>query len=263
MKEFYNSLLCDKKPYFFKHLYKTEAKKYSQFKQSVDLKCYSIWDITLKQLLEKEDKTEEQEKFIHDFNTKNGFINSDCELNRICKYIESIHFDIKKKIREDDLFDYSFFITDDIDFNIDTYNTIYTKLNNLMASNKTLIIDKQEKQQNNYADNINRINFKKIEFITSLQAFKDEIFTNICSNKYEVVNYLIKIFYEDKKTLNKANLWRLCGLELYEIAYEKNNGIINVPKMNNNGDIIFWNNKFSPIIVDLKEEYELHDKNIR
>ena len=74
IKEFYNSLLCDKKPYFFKHLYKTEAKKYSQFKQSVDLKCYSLWDITLKQLLEKEDRTEEQEKFIQDFNTKNGFI---------------------------------------------------------------------------------------------------------------------------------------------------------------------------------------------
>ena len=177
------------------------------------------------------------------------------------EYIESIHFNVKKKIREDNLFDYKFFITDNIEFNQETYNEIYNKLNTLMATNKTLIVNKQESQQNS-ENNFNKIDFKKMEFITSLQAFKDELFSTICSNKYEVVNYLIKIFYEEKKTLNKANLWRLCGQELYEIAYEKNNGIIDIPKRDDKGDIRFWNKDFSVITVDLKEENELHDTNI-
>ena len=129
-----------------------------------------------------------------------------------------------------------------------------------MATNKTLIINTQESQQS-CENNFNKIDFKKMEFITSLQAFKDELFSTICSNKYEVVNYLIKIFYEDKKTLNKANLWRLCGQELYEIAYEKNNGIINIPKRDNNGNIKFWNKNFSVITINLKEEHH-NDTNI-
>lgn len=130
-----------------------------------------------------------------------------------------------------------------------------------MSTNKTLIVNKQEAQQNS-ENNFNKIDFKKMEFITSLQAFKDELFSTICSNKYEVVNYLIKIFYEDKKTLNKANLWRLCGQELYEIAYKKHNGIIDIPKRDDKGDIRFWNKNFSVITVDLKEEHELNDTNI-
>ena len=63
-------------------------------------------------------------------------------------------------------------------------------------------------------------------------------------------------------TLNKANLWRLCGQELYEIAYKKHNGIIDIPKRDDKGDIRFWNKNFSVITVDLKEDDELNDTNM-
>lgn len=242
-KEFYNSILCDKKPYFFKYVYKTENKKYNQYYKKVDLRCYSLYSMTLKELLQVQNKTEDQKEFIKSFKEKNGFINTDCEMNRICWYIEDVFKDINKKVRDDSQFDYSYFITPNIEFNKKRYKEISDflvkylskKRNDIGQKNKQLF--SEEKLSNNQV-----VEEDKNMWI---QALKNELYQKYCSNGYELTNYLIKFFYEDKKNFTKGTLWKLCGDILYSIALEKSKGIINIPVKDNKGDIEFWFDKFS------------------
>lgn len=259
-KEFYNSLLCDKKPYFFRYVYKTENKKYNQYCKKVDLKCYSKFDITLKELIQKENKTEEQQEFLKIFEEKNGFINSACEMNRICWHIEDIFKDINKKVRDGSKFDYTYFITEDIEFDKKKYNQIRDyltlclnkKRNDMGQKNKQLF--SSEKLTGNNSDTEDKH--------TWIQFLKNELYEKYCSNGYELVNYLIKFFYEDKKNFSKNTMWKICGDVLYQISLNKSNGKIIAPIKDKNGNIYFWFDKFSMQSINLREEVLTDDKNI-
>lgn len=256
-KEFYNSILCDKKPYFFRYVYKTENKKYNQYYKKVDLRCYSLYDITLKELLQKTNRTKEQEDFIKSFKDKNGFINSDCEMNRICWYIEDVFKDINKNVRNGSNFDYKYFLTKDIPFDQKKYDEIKNflclclnkKRDTIGQNNKKIFSD--EKLINN-KDNINDTN-------TWIQSIRNELFQKYCSDEYELVNYLLKFFYEDKKNFSKGTLWKICGDVLYNITLKKSNGQIIVPIKDKNGNIEFWFDKFSIKNIDLNKEVEIND----
>lgn len=252
-KEFYNSILCDKKPYFFRYVYKTENKKYNQYYKKVDLRCYSLYDMTLKELLQKEDKTEEQKSFIESFKSKNGFINSECEMNRICWYIEEVFKDINKKARDGSSFDYTYFIKEDVEFNEKKYNQIKEFL--ILCLNKKR--DNTGQQNKKIFSEEKLVNSKEITEDKNIwiQDIKNELYQKYCSDGYELTNYLIKFFYEDKKNFSKNTLWKLCGDILYNIAYEKSKGKIIAPIKDKNGDIEFWFDRFSmqPIILNKEE----------
>ena len=257
IKTFYNSLLCDRKPYFFQHLYKTEKKRYSYYKKVVDARCHATFRLTLKQLLEKENKTPEEELFIENFHKNNKFINSDCELNKICRHIENTNFKIKEKVRDTKDFDYNFFIDDTIPFNNKTYKKLFNLLNDAMCftSGKCHI----ENSGDNHIDS-NEYKDQHTDFIT---VVKDKLYEEVTSNKYELVNYLIKFFYEDKKTFTKNTLWKLCGDTLYDIAINKCGHNITFVKRDKDGPIKFWNDYFSPVSLYLKQEGdEENDKDI-
>lgn len=260
VKEFYNSILCDKKPYFFRYVYKTENKKYNQYYKKVDLRCYSLYDITLKELLQKRDKTKEQEDFIQSFKDRNGFINTDCEMNRICWYIEDIFKDINQKVRDGSSFDYTYFVTDNIEFDEKKYNQIKEFLILCLSKKRDNIGQKNKKifSEEKLINSKELIDDKNVW----TQDIKNELYQKYCSNSYELTNYLIKFFYEDKKSFNKGTLWKLCGDVLYSIALQKSNGNINVPIQDKNGDINFWFDKFSIKSIILKKEEDDNDKDI-
>ena len=256
-KEFYNSILCDKKPYFFKYVYKTENKKYNQYYKKVDLRCYSLYNMTLRELLSKEDRTLEQEEFIKNFKDKNGFINTECEMNRICWYIEDVFKDINNKVKDNSKFNYNYFITPNINFNETTYKKISEfliqflskKRNDVGQKNKQLF--SEEKLSNNSIIDDDKNSWT--------QTLKNELYQKYCSNGYELTNYLIKFFYEDKKNFTKSTLWKICGDILYNICLQKSNGEINIPIRDKFGDIEFWFDRFSQKHILLNEGSDNND----
>lgn len=256
LKEFYNSLLCDRKPYFFRYLYKTEAKKYSLYYNKVEFRCYSLFDMTFKELQKLENKTPEQIQFLKDAENKNGFINSDCELNRICKYIENIDFNSKQKIRDDSLFDYKAFLSTDVEFN----NCIYKKFVDLIEMFNDSQKFNTNRCSNNYVfpDEFDENTLNK--FDSYVDKFQNVLYEQISSNEKELVNYFIKYYYEDKKGASKNTMWKLIGDKIYNVAFNKSNKLIYIPKKNKNGDIDFLHNSFSIIKIDLKENQD--DTNI-
>ena len=187
-KEFYNSILSDRKPYFFKYLYAQEKKRLNEYNKSFEQKLYRIIGIHLKDLLELKNPTPYQQYLIDNYYKYNGFINSNCEMNRICKYIESIDFEIKQNIRDTSQFDYKTLMNPTVEWNAERYKTIKLVMEKFM---KFLYIDYKKNDNNEYnqikeTSYDNDIFSKRIAFS---QFFKLELLTKYCSNEIELIIY--------------------------------------------------------------------------
>ena len=123
-KEFFNSILVEKKPYFFKYLYKDSRVAYNKFLREEE-SYRQIYGIDLSSIQSKDESelTEKEKYYLASMNYRNPLIESDCEMNRICRYLESVDFDIKHpKEHHDDI--YKLYMCDGIEKNINTYNSV-------------------------------------------------------------------------------------------------------------------------------------------
>ena len=94
-KYYHNSLVIAKKPYFFRYLYtelntsyKVHEKKYNEL-----AKC--MFRTKLKDLLVKENKTQEEKVFVKRYHKFSPVINTNCTMNVLCHMIEDVDFDIQ------------------------------------------------------------------------------------------------------------------------------------------------------------------------
>ena len=102
-KEFYNSLVVDKKPYFFKYKYKQLTKDLNEYNKTANENSILRFSKTLDELLETYKKDEnllsnDELTFLDYYSHFLPVLDTPCSMNKICKYIESIDFGIKKKI---------------------------------------------------------------------------------------------------------------------------------------------------------------------
>ena len=118
-KDFYNSILINKYPYFFKYLYKDARRKYKKYCDENEVTCHQKFKMSYKKLTELKRLLPEQKEFINNYNKYMPLTLSDSPMNLLCQYIEGINFDINNKIKE----------TNSVDI-LDLYknkNHLYTK----------------------------------------------------------------------------------------------------------------------------------------
>ncbi len=90
-----NALIVSKKPYFFRYLYPQLNQKYKQFEASYNQISRDMFGIKFKKLFKKEDKTEEEKDLIRKYQKYSPLITSDCTMNRLCRTLEDVDFDLK------------------------------------------------------------------------------------------------------------------------------------------------------------------------
>jgi hypothetical protein len=110
------------------------------------------------------------------------------------------------------------------------YKKIMKQLKNINNLNNT---DVKNKYDENKAQEVNVI-YKK---------FIDEM-DSICSNTYELVDYLINIFYIECPSSNKDLLWNTYGNIIFENIKIKNQNSILFPFPNKEGKIEYLNQRF-------------------
>ena len=247
-KRFYNAILCDRRPYFFKYLYKSTQKDYRKEYVKKEITCKKKFKMPLKTLINLPEKTPEQQELVNKLEEATKLIYANCEMNRICWYIENIDFQIKKKINDVYDFDYTLLMNNNIIWNEETYNKIkdcFAKkmkifklekeaLHNHMNKTSKMIEETKERTDLFYENLINECSF-------------------ICSNIAELTNYLLKLFYEEKRSWNKAHVWRLCGEQIFKNCLQRCDYKVNIPQRDDNSGILeFCNTLFSIQEVDLK-----------
>jgi len=239
-KELLNNILLDKHPYFFIYLYKNTYNRYKKYVKSNDLSSQQKFGLTLNELLCKQDYNEKEQSFIDAYYKFLPIIDSDSVVNVLCKYIESIDFDIKNKLKINKVINlYQLYMRNDIEKNQETYQKILNEYNFFMK-------ELQDLNNMGINQNINKEQFnEESERVVNniYDDFKNRMF-KICSHGYEITNYLVEIFYCEYKNSNKDILWNSFGQYMYFNVRANNKELVFFPIPNDDGDIIYLNKNY-------------------
>lgn len=242
---FYNKILADKKPYFFRYKYNFLNKEYNEYVKKNNENAQIRFACTLNELLLKEKQreflTEEQQTFLMYYRKFMPVIDSDCVMNKICKHIESIDFKIKQKVKNSSDFDYKTLLSQNFSINKKLYAEIREMVINTINEWQDMI--KYEKMNGIEKNTTSGLSQKKYEKDVQMQVLKEKL-ENICSNEEQLKNHLVYLFYEDRPSLNKAILWNLVGKSIYEGLKERTNYFY-FPVKNKNGTLNFLYEKYS------------------
>jgi len=244
--KFNNSLLCDKHPYFFIYLYRETYKKYKNYCDGYDRLCKTMFKISLSELKNLKRRTIEQRDFLENFNKYLPVVDSPCEMNKICHYMESINFNIKAKLKRDKTCDfYRVYTMKNVaknDLNYQKVKVVVRDLISVLKAKNTTAV------QENKKDKVHDHKEIKDGLIRTAKYKLNEI----SSDKFEITNYLVSIFYEEFPSYNKSILFQLCGKYMVENVKQNKGGKVFIPILDENGSVNFLNQKFKieEILVD-------------
>ena len=153
--------------------------------------------------------------------------------------IESLEsFDIKSKIQSSGNL-YKFLMSGDTIRNDEMYSLVLDRCNKFIDSLRQLtsVGINGRSNSNKYSSDL------KNQLDCLLSVFKDDL-EKICKDEFELVDYLVEIFYIDKPSFNKNLLWGAYGKEIFENVKNNNKGVVVFPIPNKNGDIEYLNQKY-------------------
>jgi len=238
--QIHNHTLLTKKPYFFKYLYDDTKRTYSNYINTVNMNCKNKFFMTTNELENLKRQTIEQKEFIENYYRYMPVTISDSPMNVLCRYIESINFDIKAKLKTDGNNNiYKLYLNNKFEFNQDLYNKVIQVIDDSLKSARYIWASAKN----------NKKDYNNEEKETTPYPLYAEILgsklNELNSNIYELTNYVVKYFYEYKPSSNKDILWSVYGKYIYHNLKQKNNNICYFPFPDDNGDIIYLGKKYS------------------
>lgn len=243
---FNRKLIADKKPYFMQYIYPAEKSKMNEYIKNNNEKCIMRFRITLDELLAKEKKTPEEEKFIHCYYQRLPLGIAPCTINKICWKIEDIFDDLKSC--ESDEFDYSI-----LKSNVEYSNHLYTQIKK--------IYDRYRRETSNYMQFAKSERIKAEERQIQKYIFREEFKRQCleqCPNEDILCNIVLDLCYSKSK-YSKQFAWDVCGEIFIKNLLRRNNYMISYPTLDEDGEIEFGGLHFSmdttkiKVMVDIKE----------
>jgi len=235
-KEFNSSILADKKPYFFIYIYPHIMNKYKRYISNNNTNCNFRFGISLKQLMNKKVKSEEEKEFLISYLGDMPVSMANSTMNRICWKIEN---EFKSPTRKNKLneFDYKIMKSDKwYDKSLkpkisELYNEHNQKVQSHMRRNKSDREDDESKVE------------KRQRFIAEFRKKALEI----CSDIDELTNIVLDICYKEKNKRTKQFIWDVCGEQIIENLLRNNDGKLRFPIQDEDGDIEYGGLRFKEV----------------
>lgn len=239
-KNFLKSIMLDRHPYFFIHLYAKTKKDYKVFMDEYNFSSIHKFGVPLKELLQKENKTLDEQKYIETYYKYLPVIDSKSVMNNICRYIESVDFGIKKHIAMSKSKDVFHLLEGETEIDGKVYAQIETKYKEYkqILSNKKSLNYNSNIGKNKYDENMSQ------ETVSVYGSF-EEIMDVMCESRDELVDYLIYLFYNKYPHDNKDLLWNTYGEVIVERLKNKAKNKVLFPMPDKNGNIEYLHDKFS------------------
>ena len=245
--EFYNRILLNKYPYFFRYRYKKAKDDFKKYEEQCNAECKQKFRIPLEKLLKLEQHTENQQAFLDNYYKYMPVVYSDSPMNLLCRHIENIDFGIRKKIREDGDFDYRLFYDPEHMFTEEEYAIIVQIIKEFKTIAKAVMTQKELYSTTDF----DFAAYNRYRVIC--EAYMEEMESRLCDRKL-IANCFVKYFYEDNPKSNKEFLWDAVGQILFENLRENlGTETILFPFMDPDGDITYLNNRYT------MREVSLHD----
>lgn len=228
--EFNNKLLIEKRPYFMKYLYPTYKAQYKNHKDKYEYICNRQYGIGLDELIRLEHKTEEQQKLIDNYNKFNPFLETDCVMNNICRYMEKevkeIKINVKKKSPDyvfDTLFNKNIEITQE---QINEMEKVYKKYKKQKSNSSAAGLEIQEDRDLPIVE-ISALDYDYIS--TDIQ---------VLANLAVYVNYYL---YPSSP---KDFCWNIFGEGIVLNVYDNSDKKFKMPLLDNNGEISYMGKRY-------------------
>ena len=238
--DFGKSIVANKKPYFFNYIYPHRKRVYDKYIKQTENTCLMRFGLTIDELINLKDKTEEQEQYLKYYYSKMPVSLSKSVMNKICWKVEQ-EFDNYKLTNISD-FNYSILITDS-KYSKGRYNAI-----------KKLYYEYMKKlQQYSQITNSQRVDKEERKIYRQIlkDAFKKKAY-ELCSNTEELCNIIVDICYKNNNS--KQFAWDICGDTIISNLLKENNHKVSYPILDENGNIEFGGCRFSMIIQEVINE---------
>ena len=106
--DFLKSICVDKKPYFMTYVYDDYRAKYNNYMSTARDSAKVNFRKDLEELLESNNRTKEEQKFVDNYYKYSPFGMGLCAMNKICYYMESVFRDYVIELKHEHSFDYRF-----------------------------------------------------------------------------------------------------------------------------------------------------------
>lgn len=233
--KFNNSLLIEKRPVWMRYLYKKYAEKYKLYEDTYENYANTEFGLTLKELLGKENPTEEEAKIVIDYWKYNPFLETSSIMQKISDYMRTSIGPVKSRSKKSDKYDYNILIGRDFVLDANKLNKMAELISDFNSGKKNF---RRYRNEDDHCENIG-------QFIRKYQNMALEISTS----ESELASYAVKVLYE--KSSDKSFVWKCFSNGLIENIISNIGNSIFVPIQDNTGNIEFLGKKYSMIeLVD-------------
>lgn len=232
-KQFYMSIVADKKPYFMNYRYTSMLADFKKYIKNSNLKTTLDFGLSINELIVKEDKTEEENTFLDYFYRLMPVSANNCVSNQICRKIEGEFDDLLKGSLKDMGFDYSI-LKSDAEYTQKQFREV-AKIYTQYAKD---VVEYQKKVSSGKesGETVNMNNRIRID------KFKEKC-QSICTNQYVIANIVLDLCYSNDKS--KRFAWDLYGDVFIDNLLDTHNYEITYPTKCDSGEIEFNGSKFT------------------
>lgn len=243
-REFYRSIVADKKPYFMRYIYPALMKQYNTYIKNTNKNALREFQMTVDEMINLpfNELTDRQAEFLRYYKYRLPVGVGNCVMNKICRRFEDEFDGYIGKHNNEIKFDYRF-MRNDSEYSRSQYNAIKKLYDDYNQRLRSYII---------FADNERVDECDSFTEMSVMNAeFKKECST-VCSNRDVLSNIILDICYTRSST--KRFAWGMCGTDIIHNLLLQNNNIISFPVIDKDGDIKYCCNRFS--VISKKVEVE-------
>lgn len=243
MKNFYRSIVADKKPYFMRYIYPDLMRQYNQYIRNTNRNALREFQMTIDEMsrIPYADLTERQCDFLRYYRVRMPVGTGNCVMNRICKRFEEA-FDGCVSKAADEPFDYSKMKS----------GICYTPAQ-MSAMRK--LYDDYNKRLQSYAIFSKYERVDEDEIVSEFSAMKDEFVREcdeVCQNREVVCDILLDLCY--KRNSSKKFVWDICGEMIIQNLLRNNGNVISAPVLDSNGDVEYCGKRYKVISKVIGED---------
>ena len=245
---FNNSILIDKRPIFMTELYTNYARDYRRHFNNYDFLCRAKFGMDLKDLLlmDKSEMSQRQSDYVDKFVHYNPFLDTDCEVNNIFRYMQKSIKDIRyqtKVERNDDLV--NLLKDGTAEFDKEKLKQLYNLYKKYKNNKRNFFEIKNVDGEARYKT-IDQYN-KSVR----ISAFE------ISSDIRELASLAVNICYEMHPKDNKTFCWAIFGEGIVKNIIKNTKKDVEVPFLSNDGDIEYLGNWYKKSKIEVKDFYDI------
>jgi hypothetical protein len=239
-QEFYNKIVCEVRPSFFRFLYSHYMTKYNKEIKKYNTYCTWVFGKKFSEVMASTSRTPEEEEIVNQYKKHSFFLDNESTVNKVSHYMRMKSGLIGKFSKNLSLtFNYELLKDTEIETNVYAISRMKVYLQEYKTFKRGLWKDLEHVYSN---------------IDSFVEHLRKECFTNISSNEAELANYAIEITYGDEVSMAEF-CWKMFPQGLLQNLIKNSSGTVQFPMQDDNGPIEYLWNRYSIQEFTLEDLY--------